>query len=159
MTHNKRKKNSRQRGSWTHGWGAKKKHRGAGHRGGRGNAGTGKKGDAKKTRYWEDPNYFGKRGFVSQSQKTTKINTINLAHLEAMIGTLIKQGKATKQKELISINLSSLKIHKLLGAGNVLSKLEITVEQASESAIRKVSEAGGKIILLKNKQEKASQEA
>ena len=45
MTHNKRKKNSRQRGEWTHGWGAKKKHRGAGHRGGRGNAGSGKRGE------------------------------------------------------------------------------------------------------------------
>ena len=36
-----RKKNTRQRGSHTHGWGAKKKHRGAGNRGGRGNAGSG----------------------------------------------------------------------------------------------------------------------
>ena len=49
---NKRSKNSRQRGSKTHGWGAMKKHRGAGHRGGRGAAGSGKRGDAKKPSIW-----------------------------------------------------------------------------------------------------------
>jgi len=40
MTVNKRKKMSRLRGSHTHGWGAKKKHRGKGNKGGAGMAGT-----------------------------------------------------------------------------------------------------------------------
>ena len=160
MTENKRKKNSRQRGSWTHGWGAKKKHRGAGHRGGRGNAGSGKKGDAKKTKFWEDVNYFGKRGFTSQNQKTTKIKTINLAHLEAMLDSLVAQGKATKQKDMIKINLSELKYNKLLGAGKVNSKFELTVDCASESAVNKVTQAGGKVTVLpKKEKEKASNEA
>ena len=68
MTINKRKKNSRQRGSWTHGWGSKKKHRGAGHRGGKGNAGTGKKGDAKKPKIWKNKKYFGKYGLLQEQQ-------------------------------------------------------------------------------------------
>ena len=55
MVTNKRSKDTRQRGSNTHGWGAMKKHRGAGHRGGRGNAGTGKRGDAKKQVSSESP--------------------------------------------------------------------------------------------------------
>lgn len=160
MAYNKRKKNSRQRGSWTHGWGAKKKHRGAGHRGGRGNAGTGKKGDAKKTRYWKDSQYFGKHGFTSTSQKAGKITTINLAHLETILETLMAKGKATKQKDMIQINLSDLKYNKLLGAGNLTAKLEITVEEASEAAINKVEKAGGKVMLLKKTQkENASEEA
>jgi len=160
MTENKRKKNSRQRGSWTHGWGAKKKHRGAGHRGGRGNAGSGKKGDAKKTKFWEDVNYFGKRGFTSQNQKTTKIKTINLAHLESMLDSLVARGKATKQKDMIKINLSELKYNKLLGLGKVTSKFELIVDYASESAVDKVNQAGGKITLRpKKEKEKASKEA
>jgi len=160
MVENKRKKNSRQRGSWTHGWGAKKKHRGAGHRGGRGNAGSGKKGDAKKTKFWENVNYFGKRGFTSQNQKNIKIKAINLAHLEAMLDSLVAQGKATKQKDMIKINLSDLKYNKLLGAGKVNSKFELTVDSASESAINKVAQAGGKVTVLpKKEKEKASNEA
>ena len=48
MTVNRRKKVVKQRGSHTHGWGSKKKHRGAGNRGGRGMAGSGKRADQRK---------------------------------------------------------------------------------------------------------------
>ena len=54
MTVNKRKKNVRQRGHKTHGWGEKKKHRGKGHQGGAGMAGTGKRADSKKPSIWKD---------------------------------------------------------------------------------------------------------
>ncbi|MGV8168559.1 MAG: uL15 family ribosomal protein [Candidatus Nanoarchaeia archaeon] len=145
MTDNKRKKNSRQRGSWTHGWGAKKKHRGAGHRGGRGKAGSGKRGDAKKTKYWTDPNYFGKIGFVSA--KPDNDVTINIAHLETIIDTLIKKGKATKEKDAVKINLTELGYTKLLGAGKTNKKLIITVNKASESAKEKIQNAGGTLNL------------
>jgi large subunit ribosomal protein L15 len=60
---NKRSKQSRNRGSHTHGGGSMKKRRGAGSRGGKGKAGSGKRGDAKKPMYWKDKNYFGKKGF------------------------------------------------------------------------------------------------
>lgn len=138
MTHNKRKKNSRQRGSWTHGWGAKKKHRGAGHRGGRGKAGTGKKGDAKKTMYWHEV-YFGKKGFVSITEK--KVNTINLSQLESL-------GKESK------INLQEKGYNKLLGAGKITKKIEVTVLSASEKAIQKIEAAGGKVHILKQEKQK-----
>jgi len=146
MTDNKRKKNSRQRGSWTHGWGAKKKHRGAGSRGGRGLAGSGKRGDAKKTLYWKDANYFGKHGFVPVNSE--KDVTINIAHLDTIVETLIKKGKATKENGAISINLNELGFTKLLGAGNTKRKLNITVNKASKSAEEKISKNGGKLTLL-----------
>ena len=60
MAVNKRKKDSRARGQWTHGGGSKKKRRGAGNRGGRGHSGSGKRGDAKKQIYLKKKNYFGK---------------------------------------------------------------------------------------------------
>lgn len=142
MTHNKRAKNSRQRGSWTHGWGAKKKHRGAGHRGGRGKAGTGKKGDAKKTMFWHE-DYFGKKGFVSITRK--KIKAINLSQLETI-------SKETK------INLKEKGFNKLLGAGKVTKKLEITVEFASQKAIQKIEATGGKVIILKKEKTEEKKE-
>ncbi|MCC7575079.1 uL15 family ribosomal protein [Candidatus Woesearchaeota archaeon] len=147
MTHNKRKKNSRQRGEWTHGWGAKKKHRGAGHRGGRGNAGSGKRGDAKKPSYWKDEKYFGKNGFVSINK--IEIKAIGISHLDSIIDTLIKTGKATINQDTISINLKDIKYQKLLGTGNTQRKLEITTEMASPKAIEKIQKAGGNINLPK----------
>jgi large subunit ribosomal protein L15 len=146
MTDNKRKKNSRQRGGWTHGWGAKKKHRGAGSRGGRGMAGSGKRGDAKKTLYWGDPNYFGKHGFVNVNTKDDV--TINIAHLDAGIDTLIKKGKAKVENGAITINLNELGYTKLLGAGNTKRKLNITVNKASKSVEEKIAKNGGKLTLL-----------
>jgi large subunit ribosomal protein L15 len=156
MTDNKRKKNSRQRGGWTHGWGAKKKHRGAGSRGGRGMAGSGKRGDAKKTLYWGDPNYFGKHGFVNVN--TENDVTINIAHLDIITDTLIKKGKAKKENDSITINLNELGYTKLLGAGNTKRKLNITVNKASESAKAKIQNAGGKLTLLPVKEKKAKKE-
>jgi large subunit ribosomal protein L15 len=150
MTENKRKKNSRQRGSWTHGWGAKKKHRGAGHRGGRGNAGSGKRGDAKKPSYWKDVNYFGERGFFSVN--ASKDVTINIAHLDTIADTLVKKGKAKVDKDSIIINLKELGVTKLLAAGNASKKLIITVDKASKRAEEKIQKAGGKLTVLLTKE-------
>jgi len=147
MTHIKRKKNSRQRGSWTHGWGAKKKHRGAGHRGGRGRAGSGKKGDAKKTLYWKDKGFGkGKMGFTSLAN--TKIKTINISHLDSIIDKLVLENKANKKGDVYDINLMVLGYNKLLGSGKVLRKINITIKEASQRAKEKIEKAGGKITVL-----------
>lgn len=152
MTHNKRKKNSRQRGEWTHGWGAKKKHRGAGHRGGRGNAGSGKRGDAKKPRYWGDKNYFGKNGF--SPIKKRKINALGLSHLDSILDSLIESGKALVKEGKIFVDLKKLKYDKLLGNGITTKKLHITVEMASPKAIEKVKKVGGEVILPSKEESK-----
>src|SRR3989338_7153739 len=94
MTFNKRKKNTRQRGHMTHGWGSKKKHRGKGHQGGAGMAGPRKRADSKKTSIWKDKHYFGKHGFVSKTPKV-KISAVNIGYIEQHInkflsGSLIK---------------------------------------------------------------------
>lgn len=145
MTHNQRKKNSRQRGSWTHGWGAKKKHRGAGHRGGRGNAGSGKRGDAKKPRYWKDTKYFGKDGFSPINKHKT--NTIGISHLDSIIEKLITNGKATQENNTITINLEELKYEKLLGTGNTNKKINITIKTATQKAIDKIQKQGGQVTI------------
>jgi len=124
----KRPKNSRQRATQTHGWGSKKKHRGAGNRGGRGNAGTGKRGDAKKPSFWNDKSYYKTKGFVSNRKP---IRTINISDLK----------KFTETK----IDLTKMGFNKLLGLGTPDRKYEILISDASQSAINKIQEAGGKV--------------
>ncbi|MBI2650073.1 uL15 family ribosomal protein [Candidatus Woesearchaeota archaeon] len=147
MTVNKRKKNDRQRGSMTHGWGAKKKHRGQGNRGGRGMAGTGKRADSKKPSIWKDKNYFGKHGFVSKTPKV-KINPINIQYIEQHINKFISSKAITKEDGFYSVELEKLGFNKLLGDGKVLMKFRIKTPYASEKAVEKVKEAGGEIIGL-----------
>ena len=143
MVYNKRKKNSRQRGSWTHGWGEKKKHRGAGSRGGRGNAGSGKRGDAKKPSYAHVQ--WGKHGFVNPTRKSVK--AINVAQLDIM--NLDGAKGVEKTKDGFQIDLGAMGYQKLLGAGRVRRHYQITALYASQSAIEKIESAGGKVTVKK----------
>ena len=141
----KRKKFTRQRGSMTHGWGAKKKHRGSGNRGGFGMAGTGKRADQKKpsiiNEYGLDV-YFGKHGFTRPSGKK-EVNATNLSYIEENLDKLLASNKAKKDAGIIIVNLSELGYDKLLGSGSVSRKLKITAKSFSKGAIKKIEEAGG----------------
>ena len=140
----KRTKNVRMRASQTHGWGAKKKHRGAGHRGGRGHAGTGKRADQKKPSIWADHHYFGKFGFVSLQKKK---KAVNLAYLEEKTESLLKEGAMKKVGDYYEVKLMELDYHKLLSKGKVTRKYRITCNAASPGAIEKVKAVGGEVIV------------
>lgn len=144
MTVNKRKKNTRQRGHKTHGWGAKKKHRGQGHRGGRGMAGTGKRADSKKPSIWENEGYFGKHGFVSKTPKV-KVNAVNIGFIEQHLSKLLSRNLIKKEDGFYSFELEKLGFNKLLGDGKVSAKFRIKTPYASKTAIEKVKEAGGEV--------------
>ncbi|MBR9698894.1 50S ribosomal protein L15 [Candidatus Woesearchaeota archaeon] len=139
----KRKKNSRQRGTKTHGWGSMKKHRGKGNKGGAGKAGTGKRGDAKKPSYWKEK-YFGKFGFTSIKKK---ISSINLDDLQQQLEKLVQLKKVSKEAETFIIDLAQVGYGKLLGRGKVLHTMKITVQATSEKAIVRVKEHGGEVIV------------
>ncbi|MBU1245603.1 MAG: uL15 family ribosomal protein [Nanoarchaeota archaeon] len=129
MTANKEKKNVKQRGGHTHGWGHKKKHRGAGSRGGRGMAGSGKRADQNKMRVLKQfgTKYFGKHGFKSKKQFTLK--SINLYEIE-------KLGK----------DIVELKGYKVLGTGNLTKKIKITANKFSKKALEKIKKTGGEAV-------------
>lgn len=129
----KRSKNSRQRGTHTHGWGSKKKHRGAGNRGGRGMAGTGKRGDQKKTYILKKfgNEYFGKKGFRIPQKMKVHIKTINVHDLNRM--------------EKGTVNLKEMGYDKLLGKGKINRKVVVTVQFSSKRAMEKIQKAGGEI--------------
>ncbi len=137
----KDRKNKKQRGSKTHGWGSMKKHRGAGNRGGRGNAGSGKRGDAKKTLFQVRKVRSGKYGFHNPLSR--KIKAINISDLERMA----KAGRIKKDKDTYPVDLKAIGYDKLLGTGKPANKFKITALSASQKAVAKIQEAGGEVIL------------
>ena len=153
MPVNRRKKNDRQRGHKTHGWGAKKKHRGKGHQGGAGMAGTGKRADSKKPSIWKNEHYFGKFGFISKTPKV-KINPVNISYIEQHLNKFLSNKSITKENDFYVVELEKLGFNKLLGDGRVSMKFRINTPYASASAIEKVKEAGGEITGLLNNEVK-----
>jgi large subunit ribosomal protein L15 len=132
----KRKKVIRMRGSKTHGYGSKKKHRGAGSRGGRGYAGSKKH---KKTwiRKYE-PGHIGKRGFKSLRQRGLKkaVRTVNVSELERL---------AEGKKE---IDLGKQGYDKVLGSGQLRKPLIVKAAQFSKRAGEKIKKVKGKAIKI-----------
>ena len=135
------------KGMGTHGWGARKKHKKSGHRGGVGMAGTGKRGDQKKTLVIKlyKGKYFGKQGITSKGTKKDKRDRINLQTIEQNIKTYVKKGIAKKISGGFEVELKN---YKILGSSKkymVKNKLIIKSKEASQTAIDKVKEKGGKI--------------
>jgi len=145
MTVNKRRKFSRMRGTHTHGWGAKKKHRGAGNRGGRGMAGTGKRADQKKPTILQEygNDYFGRFGFNRPQKLLKKIKAINLDALQNKLDFYVSQKLVTKEKDVYVVDLDKLGYQKLLGGGKLEVKLKISAQYFSKSAVSKIQERGG----------------
>lgn len=150
----KPKKNIRQRGHKTHGWGSKKKHRGAGNRGGRGNAGSGKRADQKKPSYWNSlkvmkkgqkrgQDYFGKFGFGMTADKSGIAITVR--DLDTRLPTFVVEKKATEKAGVYTIDLKAAGIAKLLGTGQVRKKVQVTVMSATSAATEKIQAAGGSV--------------
>ena len=150
MSTNKRKKNSRQRGSTTHGWGSMKKHRGAGNRGGRGMAGTGKRGDTIKPRIW-DKKYFGKSGFKKKNIKE-KVNAISIGCLEGKLSSLLNKKLISKEGDSYIVDMGKMGFNKLLSQGKVLNKFKIKVDCASKKAVEKIKSGGGVVDFLEEKE-------
>lgn len=144
MTFRKRKKNSRQRGGTTHGWGAMKKHRGSGNRGGVGMAGTGKRGDSKKPSNWKEK-YFGKFGFKKKGQ-VEKIITVNISELQDRLDALLAKKLIEKKGDVYEIDAEKLGYNKVLGTGKLTKKMSIKAPYFSAKAIERIESAGGKAI-------------
>ncbi len=144
----KRKKYSRAHGRkmGTAGTGARKNKRKSGNKGGIGMSGSGKRADHKKTLVQKlyGHNYFGKQGVTSKKTKRDIRKRINLRELSTNL-----EKYAKKKGDSWEINLRN---YKILGEGEVKEKLIVTCLSASQSAIEKVNEAGGKIIIKEIKE-------
>ena len=147
MVVNRRKKNLKQRGDTTHGWGSRKKHRGAGNRGGRGMAGSGKRADQKKPSILKKygNSYFGKKGFFNHNKKIVK--PVNISYLEEKLANLISKKLINEKDNKYVVDLKNLGYNKLIGSGKITKKFIITTEAASNKAVEKVKKMGGEVIL------------
>jgi large subunit ribosomal protein L15 len=134
------------RGSRSIGGGCSKKRRGAGHKGGKGKAGMGK-------HHWtwtvkNDPNHFGKYGFKRPQKMINKVNPVNLGYLNDNSEKLLANGIATKEGDIIIIDVTDLGYDKVLGKGKLSKPLKIKSPMFSASAEDKIQEAGGEAIEL-----------
>ena len=140
----KDRKVRRQRGSRTHGWGQIGQHRARGGRGGTGKAGL----DKHKWTYVikHDPTYWEKKGFVSARTLGKTVNIINVGKLDDLADRLESEKKLERKEKKIFLDLESLGYDKLLGTGDVVKPMLVKVASCSESASRKLEEAGGAIL-------------
>lgn len=141
----KTKKSKKQRGTTTHGWGARKKHKGSGSKGGKGMAGTGKRAGHKKTKItvMYGHGYFGKQGITSKSTAKKKNPVINLRDIERNPG-----------KFKVENGWLDLTGYKVLGDGELTKEIKIKALDISKSAREKVENAGGIISIVKRKEDK-----
>ena len=132
------------RGSRTHGWGQVGQHRGRGGRGGTGKAGL----DKHKWTYVlaHDPTYWEKKGFVSARTLGKTVSIINVGKLDDLADKLESEKKLEQKEKKIFLNLESLGYDKLLGTGEISKPLLVKVASYSESASKKLEEAGGSIL-------------
>lgn len=133
------------RGAKTHGHGSMKKWRGAGNRGGRGMAGSGKKGDCKVPVTWKTSKYFGKYGFKKKGAVLQR-NCVNLDFVESHIDSFKSKGAVEDKEGKVVIDLQKLGYDKLCSKGNIKTKFDIKVRQASAKAREKLKNVGGEII-------------
>jgi len=124
-----KKKVTKLRGSKSHGYGSKKKHRGKGSRGGRGYAGSSKHRRSYILKYEKDHFYHKKL------KPKKRPRTINISELLRFL----KPG----DKE---IDLGTLGYGKLLGNGPAPSGVVVKVGRCTAKAREKIETAGGKVI-------------
>jgi large subunit ribosomal protein L15 len=134
----KLKKMRKKRASRTHGYGRVGQHRCKGSKGYR-KAGRHKAGWSYVLRY--EPEYYGKKGFVSPQSLRRKEKIINLGQLDQIAKKISPEEKEGK----FLIDLEKLGYTKLLGTGKVTKPLIVKVASCSSSAAEKIKEAGGEI--------------
>ncbi len=136
----------RGRGSRTHGGGSQKKRRGAGNRGGRGDAGR------KKHEAREHPP-LGKHGFKRPQKVVEETETVNVGDLDRGVHGLVEDGVAEEAGDGYEVDANDLDVDKVLGGGQVRNTLTVYADDFSDSAVEKIEEAGGEVVVTADEDE------
>ena len=139
----KNRKIRKYRGSRTHGYGQIGQHRCRGGRGGTGKAGL----DKHKWTYVlrNCPTYWEKKGFVSTRTLNKKVKVINIGKLDDLVTKLDNENKLERKDQKIFLDLEHLGYDKLLGTGEINKPILVRIDAYSESASKKLEDAGGAI--------------
>ncbi len=136
------------RGSHTHGWGCKKKHRGGGSKGGKGMAGTGKRKNTKWT--WVikyAPDHLGKRGFHRPKAVQYTPNVINLSDIDENLQLFLDAGIAYEEGGKVVIDTTQLGVDKVLGTGRLTKPLVVKAYYVTPKAEEKIKAISGEVLL------------
>ncbi|ABM81152.1 uL15 family ribosomal protein [Hyperthermus butylicus] len=148
MVVRRRKKSRHLRGrTRTMGWGRIGQHRGSGSRGGFGAAGMHKHMWTWVVKY--APTWFGKHGFNRPQIYELKASEINVGELAEKLDAWLREGVAKQEEGKIVVNLAELGYAKLLGRGKITRPVKVIVPAATERAVKKIEEAGGEVVILK----------
>jgi large subunit ribosomal protein L15 len=91
--------------------------------------------------------YVGKKGFMSVQQRQDQGEILNLTQLSALVDKLVSEKKAQMEGQKVAVDLGQLGVRKLLGMGSISRAVSVKVDQCSESAVKKLKEAGGEVLL------------
>jgi len=136
----KLRKTRKKRGSRTVGYGRVGQHRDQGSKGYR-KSGRHKRGWSWVQRY--EPDYFGKNGFTSPQSLRQHVNVINVGRLDE----IVEKVSVEKEEGKLFVDLETLGFTKLLGTGRVTKPLTVKVASCSKSAVEKIKEAGGQVLM------------
>jgi large subunit ribosomal protein L15 len=141
--------------SRTMGWGSVGQHRKSGSRGGKGAAGLGKHEWTWTIKY--APGWYGKRGFTPSRSKAGYHKTvINVGDLADIVESLKAAGNIKVEDGMVEVNLDEMGVEKLLGEGRLRVPVKVIVREASETAVKKIEEAGGKVVIISKTQAQGS---
>lgn len=140
----KTRKTRKKRGSRTVGYGRVGQHRKTGQKGRR-KAGRHKHLWSYVLRY--EPDYFTKKGFHAPRKKC--VNVLNVSDLNELATKLSTDKSLEERDGMAFLDLDKLGFSKLLGLGNLNKPFSVKVASYSESAAKKIKEAGGKLITEK----------
>jgi large subunit ribosomal protein L15 len=139
------KRRSKKNKSGSHGHGSSKKNRGAGSRGGRGNAGSGKKANHHKMKGGEF-HEMGETGFNRYGSREQ--TGINLRDIDQRIDFFVEEGVAEETDDGYVFHADKAGYSKILGTGRLNNEIEIRAEEFSDSAERKIEEAGAEAVKI-----------
>ena len=146
-------KKRRQRGSRTHGGGTHKNRRGAGHRGGRGNAGS-----RKHEMHNHGP--WAKHGFTRPGDLQAEVATIDVQTIDEDAPLYAADDLAEELDDGYRVDVRDVvedghevDFVKVLGGGQVHTRLEIVADAFSTNAADLIEAAGGETVLTERGQE------
>lgn len=146
MVVRREKKSRKLRGrTRTMGWGRVGQHRKSGSRGGIGAVGFDKHKVMWMIKY--APNWYGKHGFTSVQQLKKQPAVINVGEVNELALEMVAKNTAIRDGELIVVNTAEMGYDKVLGKGRVTLPIKLIAKSITESAKRKIEEAGGVVVI------------
>ena len=105
------------------------------------------------------PETFGKHGFKRPAEVVTEVSAVNLWHIDQQAERLLEEKLASREGDVIRVDVTKMGFDKVLGAGRITKKLIIEAKSFSEEAKRKIEEAGGQAVVIEKKKAMVDKEA